>query len=191
LSSSPHSLNFIQPILVLAVTATSHPPVAFNQQFNWFLHYLLLIFTVLANKTAKQAVTFLIFVHLAWIHLQHIDRIHHKSLDHLEEWSLKWHLPVNSIKYECCFFSTDPHQALHQPQLTLTGIPLTFNAPSSSVWPLTELSPLVRMSSPPLHFFCLKVFPQFKAFRSIWYPLHGGVPPKSHSPNCTKLSSPN
>jgi len=30
------------------------------------------------------------------------------SLDHLEEWSLKWRLPVNPAKCECCFFSTEP-----------------------------------------------------------------------------------
>jgi len=38
-----------------------------------------------------------------------------KALDHLEEWSLKWCLSVNPAKCECCFFSTNPHQASHQP----------------------------------------------------------------------------
>jgi len=50
-----------------------------------------------------------------------------KALDHLEEWSLKWRLPVNPLNVNGCFFSTDPYQASHQPQLTLTGTPLTFN----------------------------------------------------------------
>jgi len=50
-----------------------------------------------------------------------------KALDHLEEWSLKWRLPVNPAKCECCFFSTNLYQASHQSQLTLTGTPLIFN----------------------------------------------------------------
>jgi len=32
-----------------------------------------------------------------------------KALDHLEECSLKWRLPVNPAKCKCCFFNTDPH----------------------------------------------------------------------------------
>jgi len=31
-----------------------------------------------------------------------------KALDHLKECFLKWRLPVNPAKRECCFFSTDP-----------------------------------------------------------------------------------
>jgi len=27
------------------------------------------------------------------------------ALDHLKEWTLKWRLSVNPVKYECCFFS--------------------------------------------------------------------------------------
>jgi len=53
-----------------------------------------------------------------------------KTHDHLKEWSLKWCLPVNPAKCKCCFFSTDPHQASHQPQLTLTGTSLYNWGPS-------------------------------------------------------------
>jgi len=49
-----------------------------------------------------------------------------KAFDYFEELFLKWRLPVNPAKCECCFFSIDPHQALHQPQLTLTGIHPSF-----------------------------------------------------------------
>jgi len=66
-------------------------------------------------------------------------------------------------KCECCFFSTDPHQALHQPQLNVTGIPLTFNStPSFSERPLTELSFGSHFHS--LH---TKFFTRFKALRSV------------------------
>jgi len=67
-----------------------------------------------------------------------------KALNHLEEWSLKWRLPVNPAKCECCFFNTDPHQASHQPQLTLTGTPL----PSFSALLFIESSPMVLTSNP-------------------------------------------
>jgi len=72
-----------------------------------------------------------------------------EALDHLEEWSLKWRFSVNPATCKCCFFSTDLHQASHQPQLTLTGTRLhSTPPPSSSVLLLTEPSPLVRMTSP-------------------------------------------
>ena len=51
LSISLHSLNFIQPLLVLAVTAVSHPSVAFNQhrftEFNTAKNNLFSIFSYL------------------------------------------------------------------------------------------------------------------------------------------------
>jgi len=95
-----------------------------------------------------------------------------KALDHLEEWSLKSCLLVNPAKCECCFFNMDPHQASHQPQLTLTWHPPYiqphFLVPQCYFWP----NPL------------LKFFLRFKALRSIasasW------VPPKSPFPHCSK-----
>jgi len=108
-----------------------------------------------------------------------------KALDHLETWSLKWRLPVNPAKCECCFFSTDPHQASHQPQLSLTGTPLLHSTlpPNSLALFLTEPSYLVRMSSPSAQSFSPASKPSAPLF------LHRGVPSKSPSTNCTKHSS--
>jgi len=60
-----------------------------------------------------------------------------KAFNHHKEWSLKWHLLVNLAKCECCFFSTDPHQASHQPHLTLT-IHINFTSTPSSYQPFKE-----------------------------------------------------
>ena len=49
-----------------------------------------------------------------------------KALDHISDWSAEWNLFLNVDKSNCSFFSTDPHQANLQPNLTLTSRPLPF-----------------------------------------------------------------
>jgi len=87
-----------------------------------------------------------------------------KALNHLEEWSLKWRLSDNPAKYEWCFFSTDPQQASHQPQLTLSGTHLTFN-PTPKFLGVTFDRTLSFGSH--IQSFRTKFFPRFKALRSI------------------------
>jgi len=80
-----------------------------------------------------------------------------KTLNHLEECSLKWRLLVNTAKCECCFFNTDPHQASHHAQLTLTGTTLTFNPTQKFLgMTLTDYPPWLTCPLP-----LYKVLPSF------------------------------
>jgi len=75
-------------------------------------------------------------------------------------------------------------QALHQPHLSLNGTLFHLTPPPSFLaWPFTELSPLAHTftSSVPSSFLTLRCFTP--------YLLPHGAPPRSPSPNCTKLSS--
>ena len=78
---SNNSLNFIQPILTLAVTAVSHPPLAFSliskitktlhslhfitQYLHWFFPSPISSHLLHTNCCAKLQYTFFILVHLA------------------------------------------------------------------------------------------------------------------------------
>ena len=89
LSISPHSLNFILPILALVVTAVSHPPVAFNLPPWWenlvtvstpsqsistgsFKFFTVPPHFLQAKSWATQTITFFISEHLAWVLLYHM-----------------------------------------------------------------------------------------------------------------------
>ena len=50
------------------------------------------------------------------------------ALFRLERWCEYWCLPLNPSKCEASFFSVDPHQAYHQPNLLLLGSRFRFNA---------------------------------------------------------------
>jgi len=63
-------------------------------------------------------------------------------------------------KCKCCFFSTGPHHALHQPSLTLTGTPLTLN-PAPKFLGVT-LDRTLSFDSH-VHSLRTKFFPRFKA----------------------------
>ena len=87
-----------------------------------------------------------------------------QALHCLERWSQFWCLPLNPTKCEVSFFSTDNHQALLQPKLFLSNLPLAFN-PTPKFLGVT----FDRTLSFTKHISTLKArfFPRLKAFRCI------------------------
>jgi len=77
----------------------------------------------------------------------------------------------------------DPHQASHQPQLTLTVIPLSFDFTSKFLG--TTFDRILSFGSQ-VRLLRTKFFSRFKALRSL--SLFCGAPARSPSPKCIKLS---
>jgi len=73
-------------------------------------------------------------------------------------------------KYKCSFFSTDPYQASHQPQLTLTGTPLSFNPAPKFVGETFDRTLSFGLH---VHYLCTKFFSLFNALHSIASALGG------------------
>ena len=86
------------------------------------------------------------------------------ALDCLADWSKRWQLPLNPLKCESSFFSTDPHQSRYRPNLTILDTPLNFN-PTPTFLGVT----FDRTLSFKDHILSLrkKFYPRLKALRSI------------------------
>ena len=86
------------------------------------------------------------------------------ALFRLERWSECWCLPLNPSKCEASFFSVDPLQANHQPNLLLLGSRIRFN-PTPTFLGVT----FYRTHSFSKHVSSLKAkfFPRLKALRYI------------------------
>ena len=85
------------------------------------------------------------------------------ALNRLVEWSSKWRLPLNPLKYETSFFSLDSYQSHIQPSLHILNTPLKFNPHPTFLGVTFDCTPLSN--------FVLslqkKFHSRFRAFRSI------------------------